>query len=104
LASADTQGHVRIWDAASWRLQQTWRAHEGAIWSLASGFDGEHLASGGNDGACRVWDLSGRLVWEQVGLPVGAVAFSPDGHCLAVGRKDGTVQVWNSAESLSEHD
>jgi WD40 repeat protein len=60
---------------------------------------GARLASAGEDGMVRVWDLAaGReaLTLRHQGW-VSAVAFSPAGGRLASAGSDGTVRVWDAA-------
>jgi WD40 repeat protein len=64
--------------------------------------DGKTLASAGNDGTVRLWDLA---TGRQIGDPLTAsttgsvrsVAFSPDGKTLASAGNDGTVRLWDLA-------
>jgi WD40 repeat protein len=67
------------------------------VWSIALSPNGRTLASGGDDGPVRLWDV---LTGEQLaGLDghtdrVYDVAFSPDGSVLASGSRDGTARLW----------
>ena len=58
------------------------------------------LATSGNDGAARLWDVATRRqtgVIKASGAHVLGVAFSPDGKILATADSDGTARLWNVA-------
>lgn len=61
-------------------LSMKYRGHTGKVWSIAVDPQGRYLASGGEDGTLRLWEVySGRLVemW-RLGGPVHSVAWCPD--------------------------
>jgi cell division protein FtsB len=56
------------------------------------------LASGGNDHAVYVWDLTGRLLLKKLtghASDVTGLAFSPDGSWLASASQDGAIMLWD---------
>jgi hypothetical protein len=74
------------------------RAHRGAVYSLAFWPDGRLLASGSQDRTVRLWSLrEGQLVGTLKGHSdnVNSVAVSPDGSLLASGSADKTVRLWS---------
>jgi len=77
------------------------RSHAGWVSALAWSPDGKLLASGGDDGAVRLWDSATGKELRVLRGPahaVTALAFSPDGKRLVAGHWDGTLRAWDPAE------
>jgi len=83
---------------------------------VACSADGQKIASAGDDGIVKVWDLNSGKVLLTLGKGLqgaDAVAFSPDGRLLAAavtagGRRGNAVQVWDLAngqlvQDMREH-
>jgi WD40 repeat protein/uncharacterized caspase-like protein len=77
--------------------------HTGFVRTVAFDLDGKRLASGGGDGALKIWDATtGRELASFVahGGDVTSVAFTSDGRYVASTGMDGAVRLWR-VEDLS---
>jgi RNA polymerase sigma factor (sigma-70 family) len=85
--------------STKWRHHSDLAAHDKAARALAFSPDGGRLASAGDDGRVRVWDVSRAkellTLRGQDAHPVRAVAFSSGGNFLAAGNDDGAVLTWD---------
>ncbi|MFE1441087.1 helix-turn-helix domain-containing protein [Streptomyces sp. NPDC058739] len=99
LASASSDGTVRLWDIRTRRAAGTLTGHRAPVRSVAFSPDGRTLASAGSDATIRLWSVPDRrqtAVLTAHEGPVRAVGFSPDGRTLASAGKDGTVRLWDT--------
>jgi WD40 repeat protein/predicted Ser/Thr protein kinase len=99
IALSNSEGIVRICDAANGRELRRLAGHDGDVTGVAFRPDGAELATSGADGTIRLWEAaSGRPLRVLKGHrgEVHAVAFRPDGRRLASAGDDRSVRVWDA--------
>ncbi|WP_341737380.1 AAA-like domain-containing protein [Microcoleus sp. CAWBG640] len=77
--------------------KMNWKAHKGAITSVAFSPDRQIIATAGVDDSVRIWSLSGQKLseWKALQKSINVLNFSPDGKILATAGKDSTVKLWD---------
>jgi WD40 repeat protein len=106
VASASTDGTVRLWEAATGQPGAILRGHTGEVHAVALSGDGRVVASGGMDGTVRRWDAGSGQPLAVLPGAIGAVwgvGLSGDGLLLASGGFDGNVRVWDLPGGTLRH-
>jgi WD40 repeat protein/serine/threonine protein kinase len=94
LATADSDGSVKLWDVANRQIFRILSGHENTVMAVIFNHDGTMLASGSLDGTVRLWDSAGNPLSILRGhVNPNSLAFSPDGKMLAVGECS-CVRLW----------
>lgn len=106
LATSETDGVVKLWDAATFEQILSLEAHPAPVVGLAfSPGDGASFATAGEDGLVRVWmTVTGKLALELEGHAGAAldVRYSPDGKRIASAGFDKTVRLWDAQTGKSK--
>jgi YD repeat-containing protein len=100
VASAGTDGTVRLWRASDGSPVRVLTAHRGPARSVHFARDGALLTTSGDDGTFRIWRVRDGALVRTVDAGQGAVwssAFSADAHLIVTAGMDGTARIWNAA-------
>ena len=104
IASASDDGSVRLWDAATGKLERVLGGHGQSVNSVSYSADGRRLVSAGADSTARVWTLDGNgsVILRGHEGAVASADFDPSGRRVVTAGRDGTVRVWsaNGGEAL----
>jgi hypothetical protein len=98
---ATDQYGARLPDGVVARLGTVRAARQGErVSALVYAADGKTLASGGEDGVVRLWDVASCRELRRFGehpKQVACLAFTPNSQVLASGSQDGTIVLWEVA-------
>ena len=99
LVLGDLQGSIHWLNLHRGELAQPVRAHSGPT-VVAFSPDGSRLATAGQDGTIKLWDVPTRrhrLTLKTSPAGISCIDFSADGQILAAGGKDGMSTFWRAA-------
>lgn len=96
LATASWDGTVKVWDASSMNLQNTFTGHTNAVTSLSFAQKSCYLASGGKDGSIILWNVQegSHLKHLTHNAPINQVLFSKNKYWI-VAATDNGVLLWD---------
>lgn len=103
LAVGNDAGKVIVYKTADGSEAGTFADHKGAVAAVAFDPKSGKIATGGVDGALRLWGVETperKQAWTIPAAPGGvtSIAFTPDGATLVTGGADKKVQSWAAAD------
>lgn len=105
LASAGTDGAVRLWDVTgSAPLATLQEPSEFAVTAMTTSEDGQFLYAALEDMTVKGWMVALRSLRSTLDFnnrQINSIALSPEGDYLAIAEEDESIQLWNIRESKS---
>jgi WD40 repeat protein len=103
LASAGSEGIIKIWDANTGESLYEWKGHTGPISGILFSEDGTSLITSSLDKTTKIWDIKTKKEISSFtnGL-LRDVAMSPDGKWIVTADDDGQVKLWGLSDTLLE--
>lgn len=110
LLSVGNNKNAFVWNAQTLETHVTLTGHVSGVINGIFSSDGHRIATGAQDGTCRIWDaLTGAelLTLRGTDEEIHALCFSPDGKSLFnglrgwKGEKYGEIRVWRSSNEDS---
>ena len=97
-----TNGIIRLWDLSTGQSLNQWRGSQVPLYNVNVHPDGQRLITLGEDGAVRLWNLSGQQLGEFQGHEgfVTSADFSPDGQQLVTTGEDRTIRLWDLSSQI----
>ncbi|KAH9946924.1 WD40 repeat-like protein [Amylocystis lapponica] len=95
---ARSLGQLLVWEWQSQSYVLKQQGHTAALNTLAYAPDGQHIATGGDDGKIKLWATSSGfcfVTFTEHTAPVSAVAFANLGSVLFSASLDGTVRAFD---------
>ena len=97
---------VLIWNTRTGKNNCFLTGHDKAVKSISWSPDGNHIASGSDDGSIRIWDIRTGICTQHITVATGPnswlseVRWSPDGTTIASCFSDGKIQLWETKTGL----